>query len=121
MKILKYKYNPNKVGVFRISVVPKPAVGEGDLVLMSAIPQEVKGVFYAPVMIPDLRIDRIDEKTGEKYQVYYDADTVEQLANNYFRQCGNRDTNIDHASENTDGIYPIESWIVKDSENDKSK
>lgn len=121
MKILKYKYNPNKVGVFRISVVPKPAVGEGDLVLMSAIPQEVKGVFYAPVMIPDLRIDRIDEKTSEKFQVYYDAETVEQLANNYFRQCGNRGTNIDHEKENTDGVYPVESWIVKDPENDKSK
>jgi len=261
MKILKYKYNPNKAGVFRISVVPKPAVGEGDLVLMSAYletgdapittyadmlvinpegkvlilkrnptcefepnkwgfpggkvmpgettksgsvrecleecgiiinpesvkslgevvnddnttshyfsgtptnevklgdehqdlawvnsselkdynlilnnedrfrdlidgkpvemaSQEVKGIFYAPVMIPDLRIDRIDEKTGEKFQVYYDVDTVEQLANNYFRQCGNSGTNIDHEKENTDGVYPVESWIVKNPENDKSK
>ena len=121
MKIIKYKYNPNKAGVFRISVVPKPAVGEGDLVLMSAVPQEIKGVFYAPVMIPDLRIDRIDEKTGEKFQVYYDVETVEKLANNYFRQCGNRNTNLDHEKENTEGIYPVESWIVKDPENDKSK
>lgn len=261
MKILKYKYNPNKRGVFRISVVPKPAVGEGDLVLMSAdlengdapittyadmlvtnpegkvlilkrnpdcefepnkwgfpggkvMPgettklgairecleecgitidpesvqgigevsnddktssnyfkgtptselklgdehqdyawidaddlddyelilnnkdrfkklitgdtvymesQEIKGVFYAPVMIPDLKITRIDEATKEKYQVYYDAETVEQLANNYWKQCGNRNTNLDHADENTDGIYPVESWIVKDPVQDKSK
>lgn len=261
MKILKYKYNPNKRGVFRISVVPKPAVGEGDLVLMAAdielgdapittyadmlvtnpegkvlilkrnpecefepnkwgfpggkvmpgettklgairecleecgitidpesvqgigevsnddktsshyfkgIPtselklgdehqdsawidaddlddyelilnnkdrfkkliegdtvymesQEIKGIFYAPVMIPDLKITRIDEATKEKYQVYYDAETVEQLANNYWKQCGNRNTNLDHADENTDGVYPVESWIVKDPVQDKSK
>lgn len=261
MKILKYKYNPNKRGVFRISVVPKPAVGEGDLVLMSAdlengdapittyadmlvtnpegkvlilkrnaecefepnkwgfpggkvMPgettktgsirecleecgiiidpesvkpkgeivnddktsshyftgtpknelklgdehqdfawvgsdnldeyelildnkdrfkklidgdtiemsaQEIKGIFYAPVMIPDLKITRIDEATGEKFQVYYDAETVEQLANNYFKQCGNRETNLNHDDSNTEGVYPVESWIVKDSENDKSK
>lgn len=119
MKVKKYKYNPEKKGVFRISVVKNPAVGEGDLVLMSA--QEIKGVFYAPVMIPDLMIDRIDEATGEKYQVYYDAETVEQLANNYFKQGGNANTNIEHSANGVDGIYPVESWIVKDPENDKSK
>lgn len=119
MKILRYKYNPNKKGVFRVSVVKNPAVGEGDLVLMAA--QEIKGVFYAPVMIPDLKITRINNDTQEKYQVYYDAETVEQLANNYFRQCGNRNTNIEHENEDIDGVYPVESWIVKDPENDKSK
>ena len=119
MKILKYKYNPNKKGVFRISIVKNPAVGEGDLVLMSA--QEIKGVFYAPVMIPDLQIQRIDEETGEKYMVYYDAETVEQLANNYFKQNGNQNTNIEHSQDGIDGVYPVESWIVHDPENDKSK
>lgn len=119
MKVLKYKYNPNKKGVFRISIVKNPAVGEGDLVLMSA--QEIKGVFYAPVMIPDLKIDRIDEETGEKYKVYYDAETVEQLANNYFKQNGNSNTNIEHNADGIDGVYPVESWIVHNPENDKSK
>ena len=119
MKILKYKYNPNKKGVFRISIVKNPAVGEGDLVLMSA--QEIKGVFYAPVMIPDLQIQRIDEETGEKYMVYYDAETVEQLANNYFKQNGNSNTNIEHSQDGIEGVYPVESWIVQDPENDKSK
>ena len=119
MKILKYKYNPNKKGVFRISIVKNPAVGEGDLVLMSA--QEIKGIFYAPVMIPDLKIQRIDEETGEKYMVYYDAETVEQLANNYFKQNGNSNTNIEHSEIGIDGVYPVESWIVEDPETDKSK
>jgi len=118
MKVLKYKYNPEKKGVFRVSIVKNPAVGEGDLVLMSA--QEIKGVFYAPVMIPDLKIQRVGED-GEKYMVYYDAETVEQLANNYFKQCGNSNTNIEHNEEGVEGVYPVESWIVKDPENDKSK
>lgn len=119
MKVLKYKYNPNKKGVFRISIVKNPAVGEGDLVLMSA--QEIKGIFYAPVMIPGIDIPRIDENTGEKYMVYYDAETVEQLANNYFKQNGNSNTNIEHEQEGIDGVYPVESWIVQDPDNDKSK
>ena len=117
MKVKKYKYNPEKKGVFRVSVVKNPAVGEGDLVLMSA--QEIKGIFYAPVMIPDLMIDRIDDN-GEKYQVYYDAETVEKLMHNYMKQNGNRNTNIEHSADSVDGIYPVENWIVKDSENDTS-
>lgn len=92
---------------------------DGKVVEMSA--QEIKGVFYAPVMIPDLKIPRIDEETGEKYLVYYDAATVEQLANNYFKQNGNSNTNIEHEQEGIDGVYPVESWIVQDPENDKSK
>ena len=119
MKVLRYKYNPEKKGVFRVSIVKNPAVGEGDLVLMAS--QEIKGVFYSPVMIPDVKITRIDPDTQEKYLVYYDAETVEQLANNYFKQCGNRDTNIEHEADNIEGVYPVESWIVKDPENDKSK
>lgn len=123
MKVLKYKYNPEKKGVFRVSIVKNPAVGEGDLVLMSAIPEpkEIKGVFYSPVMIPDVKIVRIDPDTQEKYLVHYDAETVEQLANNYFKQCGNIGTNIEHEADNIEGVYPVESWIVKDPENDKSK
>jgi len=118
MKVLKYKYNPEKKGVFRVSIVKNPAVGEGDLVLMSA--QEIKGVFYAPVMIPDLKIQRISDD-GEKYMVYYDAETVEQLMHNYMKQCGNSNTNIEHDAEGIEGVYPVENWIVKDPENDTSK
>lgn len=257
MKLLKYKYNPNKKGVFRVSVVKNPAVGEGDLVLMNSedgpiktyadmlvrnpegkvlllqrnpecdfepnkwgfpggkvMPGEttkegglrecleecgviinpesvskigevvndeestshyfegtptnepklgdehqnlawvdlddlddydliagnkerfadliggkvlmasddiVKGIFYSPVMIPDLKITRVDKKTGEKYQVYYDSETIEELMHNYMKQCGNANTNLDHEKDNTDGVYPVESWIVNDPENDKSK
>lgn len=119
MKVHKYKYNPEKKGVFRVSVVKHPAVGEGDLVLMAA--QEIKGVFYAPVMIPDLKIQRIDQNTGEKYLVYYDSETVEQLANNYFKNNGNSETNIEHSQELLEGVYPVESWIVADPTTDKSK
>jgi hypothetical protein len=119
MKVLKYKYNPSKKGVFKVSIVKNPAVGEGDLVLMAA--QEIKGVFYSPVMIPDVKIQRIDPNTGEKYLAYYDAETVEQLANNYFKNNGNANTNIEHQENDTEGVYPVESWIVVDPENDKSK
>lgn len=125
MKILKYKYNPEKKGVYRISIVESPAVGEGSLVLMSAQEmntegKEFKGVFYAPVMIPDLKIQRVGDN-GEPYMVYYDAETVEQLSWNYWKQCGNRSTNLDHDDDDEEGIYPVESWIVKNPEEDKSK
>lgn len=119
MKVKKYKYNPAKKGVFRVSVVKAPAVGDGDLVLMAA--QEIKGIFYSPVMIPDVKIPRVDKNTGEKYIAYYDAETVEQLANNYFKQNGNANTNIEHEDDDVDGVYPVESWIVTDPESDKSK
>lgn len=117
MKVKKYIYNPDKKGVFRVSIVEKPA-NKADSVLMSE--QNIKGVMYSPVLIPDLKIPRIDEKTGEQWLGYFDADTIEKLMYNYMKQGGNLGTNIEHQDENTDGIYPVEIWIVKDPKNDKS-
>lgn len=87
-------------------------------VKMSA--QEIKGVFYAPVLIPDLKIQRVDEATNEPYMSYFDADTIENLSNNYFKNGGNTATNLDHEDSDVDGVYPVESWIVQDPSNDKS-
>lgn len=117
MKVKKYIYNPDKKGVFKVSVVEKPA-NEADLVLLSA--QKIKGVFYAPVLIPDLKIQRVDEATNEPYMSYFDAETIEKLSNNYFKNGGNTATNLDHEDSDVDGVYPVESWIVQDPSNDKS-
>ena len=51
---------------------------------------------------------------------YYDEDTVEKLSYNYLKQGGNLGTNLEHTDENTDGLYPVESWIVTDPDNDKT-
>ncbi len=117
MKVKRYIYNPDKKGVFRISPVEKPA-NNGDSVLMSA--QEIKGLFYAPVLIPDLKIPRIDSQTGEQWLGYFDEDTIEQLMFNYMRNGGNLNTNIEHADENIEGVYPVENWKVENPEIDKS-
>jgi len=92
---------------------------DGEVVEMAS--QEIKGVFYSPVMIPGIKIPRIDPVTQEKYLVYYDAETIEQLMHNYMKQCGNAGTNLEHEEGNTEGVYPVEIWQVKDPENDKSK
>lgn len=83
---------------------------------------EEKRIIYSVAMRPDKMIFRKDVN-GEPANVYFSAETVEQIQQSYFRNNnkGLVKMNINHANEVVDGIYPIESWIVNDPEIDKSK
>lgn len=81
-----------------------------------------KRIIYSVAMRPDKMIFRKDVN-GEPANVYFTADTVEQIQQSYFKNNnkGLVKMNINHADEVVEGVYPIESWIVNDPEVDKSK
>jgi hypothetical protein len=112
-------------GGHKVSLVKDPAIEE-TLLKFSAEQEEKlyfandeKRVVYSVAMIPNKLIFRKDIN-GEPAQVFYDEQAIEDFQQQYFRK-QDLSTNINHAQFNTDGIFPFESWIVANSENDKSK
>ena len=81
-----------------------------------------KRIIYSVAMRPDKMIFRKDVN-GEPANVYFTAETVEQIQQSYFKNnnAGKGKMNINHSDQHIEGVYPIESWIVNDPEVDKSK
>lgn len=81
---------------------------------------EEKRTIVSPVMIPDMKIIRQREETGEYYQVYFTADTIKKLNEKYFRELKvNNSTEMHDMSKPAD-ITMIESWIIEDQAHDKA-
>lgn len=129
MKTYELKLIDGGRGVFRVSVVKDPAV-ESNLIFFNKeskedvehfVKDEEERVIYSVAMRPNKMIFR-KNINGEPAQVYYTSETVKQAQENYFRNHGNLTTNINHSEHTTaQGIFPFESWVVKNSANDKSK
>ena len=80
-----------------------------------------KQMLMGPLMTPMKLIPRKDEKTGEEYKVYFTADTIEKIAYKMMEDKLTDSVNIEHdGAKRVDGVYLVETWIVKDPENDKS-
>ena len=113
--------------VFALSLVENPAI-EANWVFFNNQKGEVKfatvdnekRTIVAPVLIPDKRIFRIDEKTGKQYEVFLSADTIEKVAQQFLKKGYQNKATIEH-SENIDGdVTVVESWVSKSATKDKS-
>ena len=130
MKLFELKIEDEEVDeVFALSLVENPAIeadwvffskdGEREEVKFATIDSD-KRLIVAPVLIPEKRILRIDEKSGEEYNVFFTADTVEKLAQNYLKKGYQDKATIEHG-KNIDGkVTVVESWVSKSSTKDKS-
>lgn len=110
---------------FKVSLVKNPAL-EMTMVKFSEeietpiyFANEEKREIFSVAMSPDKLIYR-NNVQGEPANVFYTAETIEKFQQNYFRTNANSGTNIDHAEFNTEGVFPFESWIVANPDNDKS-
>jgi len=72
-----------------------------------------------PLMIPDKLILRVDNE-GEPYFVYFSQDTVKTIAEKLMKSSLLHSMNLEHDPEHIVNGYMVETWIVKDSEKDKS-
>jgi hypothetical protein len=80
-----------------------------------------KQMLIGPLMTPGKLIPRLDEETGEEYQVFFSVDTIEKIAYKMMQDKLVDSVNIEHdGAHRVDDAYLIETWIVKDPEKDKS-
>ena len=79
-----------------------------------------KQMVVGPIMVPEKLIYRWDEFNGD-YWVYFSKDTIERIAHKYLINNYQSSVNIEHSEDNdVEDITLVESWIVEDSEKDKS-
>jgi hypothetical protein len=115
--------------IMALSLVEHPAImagwvyfsadGKKEEIKFATIDEDKK-IIVAPVLIPDLKILRIDEQTGETYNVFLSKDTIEKLSQNYLINGFQKKATLEHDA-NIDGeVSVVESWISKSQTKDKS-
>lgn len=127
MKKFKMVLNENS-GIKALSLVKSPAI-ESDFVKLAKEDKKIRYKFSSDdqqivtgaVLIPDQLIFRTAESLGEKEDgyIFFDADTIKQLAYQFMQNAGWIQTDLNHG-ETTWGVTPIESWVIADSKIDKA-
>lgn len=118
-----------KSSVYAIALVENPAM-EQDAIYLSKDKMvskalkfsEEKGLLYTPVLIPNKKIPRVDETTGEEYLGSFSEETVERLAHDFIGEGSLVSAfNSEHnENEKLEGVRVVESWVIQDSTNDKA-
>lgn len=111
-------------GVFAISLVDKPAI-ESDYVLLSKEKSHIeiklekvvdnkRKIVSGIVLIPDKIIPR------QGYDIVFSADTIRKISENFLINGNQNNITLQH-KVSVNKVKLVESWIVDDPENDKSK
>ena len=126
MKTFNAKFKKGGKGVFAISLVKTPATEETfiamsaqeEMIKMAKVNEEQRLVMGL-VLQPEQLILRQDESSGEKFNIVFSADTIKELSHNFFKSGFQLNSKLEHNSPIKDVTF-VESWIVENSEIDKS-
>ena len=119
-----YRVKPSTSDIYAVSLVEDEAVESGFIALSKQkkpmdfkIHNEEKRMLYGVALRADFPIYR---RYGEdEFYLTFDANAIERLVNKFMSHYGQKSFTIDHM-EPAEGIVITESWLVKDTENDKS-
>jgi len=126
MKTFNAKFKKGGKGVFAISLVKTPATEETfiamsaqeELIKMAKINEDQR-IVMGLVLQPEQLILRQDPESGEKFNIVFSADTIKELSHNFFKSGFQLNSKLEHNSPIKDVTF-VESWIVENSEIDKS-
>ena len=112
-------------GVNAISIVENPAI-QSDFVALSenetpiqlAEVSKDKRILMGAALIPDKPIYR--NMDGDEFYIYFSKETVQQAAEIFFQRCNHQNATLEH-SEALSGMTVFESWIIEDTQMDKSR
>ena len=117
-----------QLAIDAISLVNSPAIEEnwvalnkqkkGNIILAKV--DEEKRLLIGPALIPNKQIYRVDDTTGEEYYVYFSESTVKKASELYLIHNNQKSATYEH-EERVAGVTTVESWIVQDTEMDKSR
>ncbi len=128
MKVYELKLtDSDEAGVTAISLVESPATEEyfiafnktpdlDKLVQFKSIDDE-KRVVMGAAMIPNKQIYRRDG--DDEFFVFFKEDTIRRIAEKFFLDGKINSATVEHI-DTLNGVTVVESWIVTDSEKDKS-
>jgi hypothetical protein len=110
-------------GIEAISIVERPAIEEDFITLNSKVEYKLaevdqkKKILLGALLIPNKPILRQSED-GE-YYIYFSKDTVRKASELYLMEGNQNNATLEHQM-NLKGLSLVESWIVEDSEKDKT-
>ena len=134
MKIVELKLEDEKngEGITAISLVKNPAIEQNWIAFSKdgfAKPNkafafktidEEQRIIAGPAMIPEKLIYRKDPgDDGEEYFVFFNGTTIRELSERFLLQGKQNNMTLEHEATLND-LSVVESWIVEDSEKDKS-
>lgn len=114
--------------VFALSLVENPAIQSNFVFFGKEGKEEVKfaevdgdkHLIVGPILIPDMKIIRVNEDTGIPYWVKFSKETVQKIAQKYIRDNNANNITLEHQKP-TDGVSLVESWVTESTQYDKSK
>jgi hypothetical protein len=119
--------NNEELAIDAISLVSEPAIEQNFVYfnkaknnLTLAKIDEEKGLLVSPALIPNKSIYRFDPDTNQEFYVYFTAETVKKASEMYLKHNNNNNATYQHEAKIT-GVHTVESWIVQDTEMDKSR
>ncbi len=110
------------IGVEAISVVENPAI-ESDFIALNnqeiklAEVDKEKRILMGALLIPNKPIYRRDGE--EEYYVYFSKDTIVKASQMYLQNGNQSESTLEH-EQKLNGLTLVESWIVEDTNKDKS-
>lgn len=114
--------NESDNGIQAISFVESPAIEENFIALskhkveFKSIDEEKK-IIIGLALVPDKPIYR--RKDDYEYNIIFSKETVRKGSELYLKNLRNNNTTLEH-QQLTSGVSIIESWIVEDTEKDKT-
>ena len=118
------KYDPEKNdGVFGISLVNDPAMkglfvalSEQEEITLKAIDKEER-ILMGLVLEPNRSVYR--NQNGKEFNIVFSSDTIKELSHNFFKSGFQLNSKLEHDTPIV-GVTFVESWLVENSEIDKS-
>ena len=110
-------------GIEAISVVENPAIEEDFIALkkhevqLAEVDAE-KRILMGPALIPNKQIYRTNGE--EEYNIFFSEDTVKKASELFLSRGKQNNSTLEHQVD-IQGLSVVESWIIEDSEMDKSK
>ena len=124
MKIIELVLDDEQVmGIEAISVVENPAIEEDFIALKNeevklAEVSNEKRILLGALLIPNKPIYR--RKGDEEYYIYFSKSTVERASQLYLMNGNQSKATLEH-QHSINGLTLVESWIVEDEVQDKSR
>jgi len=126
MKVIELIIDENMElsGIDAYSLVESPAIEE-NWVALKEQPKEFKfaevsaekRIIMGALLVPDKQIYRKDEN-GE-YMIWFSKDTIRKCMEMFFKNGNQNNATFEHMNR-VSGLTMVESWIVEDTQKDKS-
>lgn len=111
-------------GIDAVSVVHSPAIEENFVALkkheieLKEVDSE-KRILMGAALVPNKQIYRRNAK-NEEYYIYFSPDTIRKASELFLINSNQNNATYEHEKKVT-GLSVVESWIIEDTEKDKSK